>query len=80
MGVEEDQEVVGVRTDPGRGVLGQVGDADRDGARWLDESVTALSAEPIEASPDVAAAFNARLIKKLKVQRGVREYLQEDYE
>jgi HPr kinase/phosphorylase len=29
---------------------------------------------------DVAAAFNARLIKKMKEQRGVREYLQEDYE
>jgi HPr kinase/phosphorylase len=29
---------------------------------------------------DVAAAFNARLIKKMKEQRGVKEYLQEDYE
>jgi HPr kinase/phosphorylase len=29
---------------------------------------------------DVAAAFNARLIKRMKEQRGVREYLQEDYE
>jgi hypothetical protein len=29
---------------------------------------------------DVAAAFNARLIKRMKDQRGVREYLQEDYE
>jgi hypothetical protein len=28
----------------------------------------------------VAAAFNARLIKRMKDQRGVREYLQEDYE
>jgi HPr kinase/phosphorylase len=29
---------------------------------------------------DVAAAFNSRLIKRMKEQRGVREYLQEDYE
>ena len=29
---------------------------------------------------DVAAAFNARLIKRMKEQKGVREYLQEDYE
>ena len=29
---------------------------------------------------DVAASFNARLIKRMKEQRGVREYLQEDYE
>jgi HPr kinase/phosphorylase len=29
---------------------------------------------------DVAAAFNARLIKRMKEQRGLREYLQEDYE
>ena len=29
---------------------------------------------------DVAAAFNDRLIKRMKEQRGVREYLQEDYE
>jgi HPr kinase/phosphorylase len=29
---------------------------------------------------DVAAAFNERLIKRMKEQRGVREYLQEDYE
>jgi HPr kinase/phosphorylase len=29
---------------------------------------------------DVAAAFNQRLIKRMKEQRGVREYLQEDYE
>jgi HPr kinase/phosphorylase len=29
---------------------------------------------------DVAAAFNARLIKRMKEQRGVKEYLQEDYE
>jgi HPr kinase/phosphorylase len=29
---------------------------------------------------DVAAAFNARLIKRMKDQRGVKEYLQEDYE
>jgi hypothetical protein len=29
---------------------------------------------------DVAATFNARLIKRMKEQRGVREYLQEDYE
>ena len=29
---------------------------------------------------DVAAAFNARLIKRMKEQQGVREYLQEDYE
>jgi hypothetical protein len=28
----------------------------------------------------VAAAFNQRLIKRMKEQRGVREYLQEDYE
>ena len=29
---------------------------------------------------DVAATFNARLIKRMKEQKGVREYLQEDYE
>jgi HPr kinase/phosphorylase len=29
---------------------------------------------------DVAAAFNARLIKRMKEQKGVKEYLQEDYE
>jgi HPr kinase/phosphorylase len=29
---------------------------------------------------DVAAAFNERLIKRMKEQRGVREYLQDDYE
>ena len=29
---------------------------------------------------DVAAAFNQRLIKRMKEQRGLREYLQEDYE
>jgi len=29
---------------------------------------------------DVASAFNERLIKKMKEQRGVREYLQNDYE
>ncbi|MGE5091448.1 MAG: HPr(Ser) kinase/phosphatase [Bacillota bacterium] len=29
---------------------------------------------------DVAAAFNERLIKRMKEQRGVREYLQNDYE
>jgi HPr kinase/phosphorylase len=29
---------------------------------------------------DVAAAFNARLIKRMKEQRGLKEYLQEDYE
>lgn len=29
---------------------------------------------------DIAAAFNERLIKRMKEQRGVREYLQEDYE
>jgi HPr kinase/phosphorylase len=29
---------------------------------------------------DVASAFNARLIKRMKEQKGVREYLQEDYE
>lgn len=29
---------------------------------------------------DVAAAFNARLIKRMREQRGLREYLQEDYE
>ena len=29
---------------------------------------------------DVAAAFNERLIKRMKEQKGVREYLQEDYE
>lgn len=29
---------------------------------------------------DVAAAFNARLIQRMKEQRGLREYLQEDYE
>ncbi len=29
---------------------------------------------------DVAAAFNERLIKRMKEQRGVREYLQSDYE
>jgi HPr kinase/phosphorylase len=29
---------------------------------------------------DVAAAFNERLIRRMKTQRGIREYLQEDYE
>jgi HPr kinase/phosphorylase len=29
---------------------------------------------------DVAATFNARLIKRMKEQKGVKEYLQEDYE
>lgn len=29
---------------------------------------------------DVAAAFNERLIKKMKEKRGIRSYLQEDYE
>jgi HPr kinase/phosphorylase len=29
---------------------------------------------------DVAAAFNERLIKRMKEQRGVREYLRNDYE
>jgi HPr kinase/phosphorylase len=29
---------------------------------------------------DVAAAFNERLIKRMKEQKGVREYLQDDYE
>jgi len=29
---------------------------------------------------DVAAAFNERLIRRMKKQRGLREYLQEDYE
>ena len=29
---------------------------------------------------DVAAAFNERLIRKMKQQKGVREYLQDDYE
>ncbi len=29
---------------------------------------------------DVAAAFNERLIKKMKEKKGLREYLQEDYE
>ncbi len=29
---------------------------------------------------DVAAAFNERLIRRMKDQRGIREYLQEDYE
>ncbi len=29
---------------------------------------------------DVAAAFNERLIKRMKEKRGLREYLQEDYE
>ena len=29
---------------------------------------------------DVATAFNARLLKRMKEQRGLREYLQEDYE
>jgi len=28
----------------------------------------------------MAAAFNERLIRKMKEQKGVREYLQEDYE
>ena len=32
------------------------------------------------AGVDVAAAFNERLIKRMKEKRGVREYLQEDYE
>ena len=29
---------------------------------------------------DVAASFNERLIRRMKEQRGIREYLQEDYE
>jgi len=29
---------------------------------------------------DVAAAFNERLIRRMKTQRGIKEYLQEDYE
>jgi HPr kinase/phosphorylase len=29
---------------------------------------------------DMAAAFNEKLIRKMKEQKGVREYLQEDYE
>jgi hypothetical protein len=29
---------------------------------------------------DVAAAFNERLIRRMKEQRGLREYLQNDYE
>jgi len=29
---------------------------------------------------DVAAAFNERLIRRMNEQRGLREYLQEDYE
>ena len=29
---------------------------------------------------DVASAFNDRLIKRMMEQRGLREYLQEDYE
>ncbi|MFN2318010.1 MAG: HPr kinase/phosphorylase, partial [Gemmatimonadales bacterium] len=29
---------------------------------------------------DVAQAFNERLIKRMKEQRGIREYLQEDFE
>ena len=29
---------------------------------------------------DVAAAFNERLIRKMKEKKGVREYLQDDYE
>jgi len=29
---------------------------------------------------DVAAAFNERLIRRMKEQRGIRQYLQEDYE
>ena len=33
-----------------------------------------------DAFIDVAAAFNERLIKKMKEKRGLRTYLQEDYE
>ena len=29
---------------------------------------------------DVAAAFNERLIKKMREKRGVREYLRDDFE
>jgi HPr kinase/phosphorylase len=29
---------------------------------------------------DVAASFNERLIRRMKEQRGLREYLQHDYE
>jgi hypothetical protein len=29
---------------------------------------------------DVAAAFNERLIRRMKEKQGVREYLAEDYE
>ena len=29
---------------------------------------------------DVAAAFNERLIRRMKEKQGVKEYLQEDYE
>jgi HPr kinase/phosphorylase len=29
---------------------------------------------------DVAAAFNERLIRRMKEQRGIKAYLQEDYE
>ncbi len=29
---------------------------------------------------DVAAAFNERLIRRMREKRGLREYLQEDYE
>jgi hypothetical protein len=29
---------------------------------------------------DVAAAFNERLIRRMKERAGVREYLQDDYE
>jgi HPr kinase/phosphorylase len=32
------------------------------------------------AGVDVAAAFNQRLIKKMREKQGLREYLQEDYE
>jgi hypothetical protein len=29
---------------------------------------------------DMAAAFNERLIRKMKEQQGLQQYLQEDYE
>jgi hypothetical protein len=29
---------------------------------------------------DVATSFNERLIRRMTEQRGIREYLQEDYE
>jgi HPr kinase/phosphorylase len=32
------------------------------------------------AGVDVAAAFNDRLIKRMKEKRGLKSYLQEDYE